>query len=411
MRPVFGMWIPPAASQPLDLLLWPVLAVLIGILPVGHTMALRNVLLVVLLAGMAWRLVKQQRHPDLPLLRPWLAYGAIALLSLSFAVDSVYSQGEIRAEILQPLLLFCLVANLIRDITSLRCFALLLVCGNAFLVAFSLATTMIGGTTKDGLVGSLNSGVGNWSTYLVSVLPFLVVLAIDWQQRFGLRYGAIAVALVLAGVASLYFTLNRQSFIALFVELGVASVILVRTPVARRHWRWLLVPAMVFMVLFVTLYLQREPVAAVDFGRALQRDSRWEAWRLCLNQLAAHPWSGGGFGHRTFQFLYPELAARSPFWHAHNMILNKGVQMGLPGIMVFLLLYLAVPWQMAKGLRLGSGVGLYAAAGIVMTAGVFAKNMTDDFFYRESGYLFWLLAGAVIGAVRGATQERDFAQC
>lgn len=399
-----------SSHRKVEILSWSALAFLIWTLPVAGTIAFRYLLLIILLGGLSWQLWQKRQRPDVPLLWPWVSYATVALISLFFSADIKYSLSEIKIEILQGFLVYFLAANLIRDLAALRRFLGFAVVGNAFLVAFSLTTSALGETTKDGLVGSLNSGVGNWSTYLVAIIPLLIVVVLDTGNRLGRANRYAIGGLCLGGIASLYFTQNRQSFVALFVELAVVAAILSSTPEGRRHLKWLLIPVAGSVMLFIVLYMQRDPLAAQSFGRALQGDVRWEAWRLCIDQLIAHPWMGGGFGLRTFEAVFPELASRSVFWHAHNTVLNKGVQMGLPGIVVFLVLIFSVIWQMMRGLKYGGTLAIAAIAGIAMVAGVFTKNMTDDFFYRESGYLFWLLSGAVVGAIRGAEQSRESAR-
>jgi hypothetical protein len=44
---------------------------------------------------------------------------------------------------------------------------------------------------------------------------------------------------------------------------------------------------------------------------------------------------------------------------------------------------------------------MVAVAVIALTVGMFVKNMTDDFFYRDGSLLFWLLTGACIGYAHG----------
>ena len=40
-----------------------------------------------------------------------------------------------------------------------------------------------------------------------------------------------------------------------------------------------------------------------------------------------------------------------------------------------------------------------------MIIGMFVKNMTDDFFTNDPALLFWLLIGALIGAIRHENQH------
>jgi O-antigen ligase len=88
------------------------------------------------------------------------------------------------------------------------------------------------------------------------------------------------------------------------------------------------------------------------------------------------------------------------------MVLNKAVQMGVPGVIAFLLLFWAMPWKARKGLDQGRAEQLIALTGIALACGVFSKNMTDDFFTRDGALLYWLLAGATLGSLRHCTRKK-----
>jgi ADP-heptose:LPS heptosyltransferase/O-antigen ligase len=383
---------------------WVALAAYVLVLPVSGTIALRSLALVAMLAALAWTLARRRRWPAMPLAGPWWAYGAVAAASLAYAVSPSYSLGELKTEVLFPWLVFVLAATAIRTRTAYLRLAAIVALGNVFLVAFSLATAAAGGATKDGLIGTLNTGVGNYSTYLVTVAPLLALLAaVAVRRRRHLRATALAMLLA-AGMASLYFTQNRQALVALAAELAlVGGWFLWRGFSWRRLAALALALALVGLVFFQQYQTRVEINRQVGVDQArIDADPRWQVWRFATARIAERPWSGGGFGLRAFQLQYPDFAPDTMLWHAHNMVLNKGVQMGVPGMAAFLLLFLSVPWALAGGLRRRSPTQAVALAAIAMCAGVFAKNMTDDFFVREGGYLFWLLAGAALGVVGGA---------
>lgn len=382
--------------------LWVLLGAYALVLPVGGTTAWRNLTFFGLLGVLGYQAWRRRVWPRLSLPWAWLAFALPALASLGYAVDLRYSLGEFKAEIITPFLLFTAIANIIRDERDLWRLLRLMAVGNVFFVAFSLATAASGGTTKDGLVGTINTGVGYYSTYLTCLTPFLVLLS--WHEwRSGQRRLAYAIGgLLLAGLLSLALTLNRQSLIALAAMLLVAAMLL-RRQMGYKQWAGVLLGTGLAAIVLFVQYVQRDTLASQHFGQALQADVRWSVWKLCLQELADHPLIGGGFGLRTFQFQHPDLAAGSPFWHAHNVILNKGMQMGVPGIFGFLILFLGLPVTMQSGLKAGGTARAVAVVGISVALGFLVKNMTDDFMYRESGYLFWLLTGAAVGFVR--TQE------
>lgn len=389
--------------------LWLCAAAYVSILPIGGMTALRNLLFFTTLGlglGLFWKI---RERPDIVLPLPWLAFAIPVLLSIPNAADQAYSLGEIKPELLTPFLVFTLAANLVRDEIDFVRLLRVLALANAFLVAYSLTTKAIGGTTVDGLIGTINTGVGYYSTYLVAVAPFLLLLAWQSSSEANRKQAWALVTLLFAGLLSLYFTGNRQGFIALGVETGLAIVLLGRH-FSRKDWLVTAVAVALLCSLFLIQYANRTPLAEQGIGLAVQGDSRWSVWKITLERLLENPWTGGGFGLRTFQILYPEMFEYGPFWHAHNTLLNKWVELGLPGLIGFLLLFCAIPLSLLPASR-GKGLPRAAAvAAIAMTLGFLAKNMTDDFFYRESGYVFWLLAGATLGLVRGPSEEKELRQ-
>lgn len=388
-------------SMPLvDRILWVCFAAYISILPIGATTALRNLLFVIVLSVLGTMLCRAKQWPRVPVCLPWLALLFPALVSLAYSVDFGYSLGEIKTEIGIPFLIFALTATIVCDERSFLRFLHILMAANVFLVTFSLVTAATGETTKDDLVGTLNTGVGYYSTYLSALIPFVSLFLWTCRERQPSVAWAVSL-LLLANLASLYVSGNRQGFIAVLAELAV-FVLIYRNKLDRKHWALIAMGTMSVSALFLVQFLHRDASAASGIGRAMSNDVRWPVWHACIQALTDHPWIGSGFGLRIFQIAYPQFSANGPFWHAHNVLLNKGIQMGVPGIVGFLFLFFSIPWQMLRSLRLNGLVGAAVTAGIAMSLGFLLKNMTDDFFYRESGYVFWLLSGAVLGFCNGA---------
>jgi O-antigen ligase len=178
-------------------------------------------------------------------------------------------------------------------------------------------------------------------------------------------------------------------------------------------WRRVLALVMVLgaVVLLFSLQLQRRPVGdATETTTAVRQaqvavkvDPRWEIWRFSIAKIAEHPLVGGGMGRYVFRKLYPEFQPDQLLhWHAHNMILNKGIQMGVPGMLSFLLLWIALGRQLLRHVRSRGADGGLAVAGLSIFAAVFFKNMTDDFFVRDTALMFWLVMGLLLGVLRAA---------
>jgi O-antigen ligase len=385
---------------------WGVLAIYLWVLPIGGTTAVRNLTMVLLLLLAVVAVLRRAAQPCFPLRYLWLAYLAVAASTLAYALDPAYSLQEIRVEILYPAAVFFIAATLIRSPCQWMRMAWLLLLGNAVLALFTIYTGITGGTTKDGLVGSLNSGVGSYSTYVVTALPIVAALGLSaWRE--GRHFLALGSALALAAnLAALYFTLNRQSFVALFAEVMVIVLLtLARSFTLKRAIAAVAVTVtLATLVAFQALH-RAAPPSSADTGTVLQsetrQDPRWPVWKRVVADVAGSPWTGAGFGLRSFNLKYEgKVVFDGPFWHAHNMVLNKAVQMGVPGAVAFLCLFWAVPWRARRGLAGATTERTIALAAIALACGVFAKNMTDDFFTRDGALLYWLLAGATLGSLR-----------
>lgn len=392
--------------------IWLLLAAYVWILPIGGTAAFRNVAMLSMLGLTVFSVWKGSLVAYFPVRTAWLAYLTIAASTLAYALDKSYSLQEIRVEILYPAIVFFVAATLIRTTQDWMRLATALLCGSAVLAAYSDFTGMTGGTTKDGLVGSLNSGVGSYSTYVVTSLPMIV--ALGWYQwEMGKRKLVLALSLaVIANLVALYFTQNRQSFLALFAAVfAVGCVVLARGFTLKRAGM-LAATLMVLASLLAFQFVHRTPPppgksAGADIHEQTKQDVRWPVWKRVVSDVVQDPLVGSGFGLRTFTFKYEgKVQFDGPFWHAHNMVLNKAVQMGVPGVIAFLLLFWAMPWKVRKGLDQGRPEQIIALAGIALACSVFFKNMTDDFFTRDGALLYWLLAGATLGSLRHCVREK-----
>ena len=184
------------------------LAVLVIVLPVEGTTAPRNVLfsLVSLAAGVHfWRAWRDSRVSlQFPLLKLWLSYAFLAVIGLFWAADFSFSLKEIRQEIIFPAIFFWLGVNLFRDQKAWNWLSGAIVVGNLLLVGYCLVVWAAGGTTKGPWVATFNSGPGNFSTYLVTVLPVIALLAAQAARQQESRRAVCLLGLLRAKFAAIY---------------------------------------------------------------------------------------------------------------------------------------------------------------------------------------------------------------
>lgn len=387
------------------------LAVYIWILPIGHTTALRNLIFFLLVFLTMWAAWKRELRPRFPIAWAWGVYGVVAVLSLFYAIDPGYSLFEIKTELIYGILVFILGATWIRNEISLNRLMVLLLLGNAFLVGYAIFQGAVLFRDMPPIPrGSLNSDFGTFSTYLVTALPFVVAYFIRSYRNRVLR--VLLLTLLVANCLAIYYTISRAAVLAIMAEIGIAALFLAAHYLRRLPWRKSMVFGALVIVamtgltmLFNVQMIKRTPAhVQIDTPTAFSQDPRVTIlWPAAIENIRAAPLTGGGFGRNAYKLRNPEIAQINQLlWHAHNMFLNKGVQMGIPGILAFSVLLAALAWAIWPTRTLissQSSLSLYAFAGIIMIVGVIIKNLTDDYFVRDNALLFWLMGGALAGAM------------
>lgn len=370
---------------------------LLFILPFAraHTPRLIALLCAGIVAATVWR---KFSPPPVPLKIPFLLWMVVAFMSLLWANNPGYSLGEIRNEIGYGLITFltfyCLTgARRERDIWTI-----ILMAGLVMMSAFALFYYgQHGGWFSEGAQG----GVGGYSTYLITLLP--VVAVILAQTPLGKFPGNFLWLLVPVVLITGYLTLNRAFWPAVGVEVISFSLLLWAV---KRHFkpsRWMLVAMIALVGLaglqFINVAKQKSSpdLSAPALLGVLSEDVRLDLWQYSAGLIAQHPLTGVGFGKRAAQDIL-EKQFHPGLDHSHNLFVNYALQMGLPGLAAIVLLFMAVLrefWRLYRSSE--SDLVLIGIGGIVLVLGVITKNMTDDFFFRESALLFWAIVGIALG--------------
>jgi len=126
-------------------------------------------------------------------------------------------------------------------------------------------------------------------------------------------------------------------------------------------------------------------------------DYRLNLWKSCLSAIAGRPW---GWGLGTFAVIYPQFRMHSDRFfvdHSHNEILQMGVDLGIPGILLILgifIAYLKTALIFLKSEGKNSSKKITAAAFIAVWISL-AISSQMDFplrIYATSFFLFAFLA-------------------
>jgi O-antigen ligase len=380
---------------PLRSRLWRVApALFLFILPFAHTVALRLSALAVTLvtALILWR---RLASPGMLCKLPLALWIAVALLSLLWAVDPAYSADELKNELGYSMATFVSFLVLTHDDEVLDWWLWILLAGLPVLCVGALVGY---GQQGPWYEGRYLPGPGDFSTHVVVLAPLLALTA----YRHGssrltyLIIAPVALAMLVAG----YLTYNQIMWVALLAE---AIVLAALWPKSRR-WRLLAVLAAISVLAagaFLGTAVARGKIQEVSVAAVrgqLASDPRLPIWQGSLELIGGSPWRGVGFGRRSLYKAHPELKTGYGLWHAHNLILNYGVQMGLPGVLAILLLLgcLAARFWRLRGAA-DRPLQVLGACGLAIVIGMLMKNMTDDFFVRHQALLFWSTCGMLLG--------------
>jgi O-antigen ligase len=375
------------------------LCVLVLFLPVAHTETIRAFALAI--PGGLWivRAVLRRRllFSPTPVDIPLLLFTAVAALSVITAVDWKYSLGEFIGEWVTGLFLFYLAVNNVRS-PQVKYILGALLTGNIIMVNYGIYDFFRkGGQLFDYQIraGSLHSGFGTFSTYLVTVMPYLFV-GLFSVRRASLR--GLLLGLLGLNFFSLYITHARGAWIA-----AVALVLII-------GWKFLprrvLVLSAGLAALGFFLLAPRgivwhktsvsgpgAPQGSMETGGA-----RWELTKFSLEKISENPFRMLGFGRRSFVKKYRafyENYKGALLWHAHNTFLDITLQTGIQGLVFFcLFLYRLLRYSYARAkLETSSLLRFFLLATFMMTIAFFVRNLSDDFFVDDSALLFWFLSG------------------
>lgn len=372
--------------------------VFLFVLPAPHTATLRQACLF-LAVTISIVLIRRNGMPTLPLKIPFAVWLAVAGLSLVYAVNPKYSLGEIKTELLYSLLVFFVFFTQTR---SAREWNMWVGAIAASLLALSLTNIWLWYSTANAISARyFYNGVGAYTTYLITVLPFVIFFLFKIPVR-GVRRALLRSSPLLLLVPA-YVTMNRTVWVVVAVLMLTLVSLLIFGSRSRTPKRAVVTALALFflasMYFFYTSLERRvtQPEALID--STLASDPRPALWRFVVSEIAARPVQGIGFGQYSFAYAYPQWREKnSLLTHTHNVFLDAGIQMGVPGISAMLFMFGAVLLEYWRLYRSNHGLAQWlGACGIAMVAAVLVRNMTDDFFRRDLALLFWALVGASLG--------------
>lgn len=368
---------------------------LLFILPFRGTVALRQTCLAaaVLLAVFLWRRLAPPRVPCK------LAFGAwalIALLSLAGAVDPAYSLGEIKNEIVYTMMAFVAFFAVTRKESDLKWLLLSLAAGASVLCVGAVQSIWQLGAWQER--GTFYGGSGAFAGYAAAVAPMLFLFAVYTPERR--RRAAVFAVFALVAVTTV-LSLQRAVWWVFALDAVIALLLLKRAGLIRLSWTGLMTSVLLVVALTTAMVFAVQQERFKNYSEEeITRHSRLKFWPSVVHRIAERPLAGAGFGRGVMSKADRDLVPKDNpmLWNAHNLFLDYGLQMGLPGM-------LALAWVIVCLLREywrfctapDDKLKLLGIAGLMLVAGVMLRNQSSDEFLRDASILFWALNGALLG--------------
>ncbi len=244
-----------------------------------------------------------------------------------------------------------------------------------------------------GMGETMNSNV--LAGALLLPIPIFAALALrwDWGGESTRRWLPIGLGLIaLMMLATLILTQSRGAYLA--VVLGLLVVVLLRWPQA---WLALVIPALAVAVVLAWngVVLFDQPLGST--GSITSLSGRVEVWQRAFYALRDFPLTGIGIG--TFDLVIPKLYPYAKINgttipHAHNLFLQIGVDLGLPGL-------LAYGWLLVSAMRVLIGIlrsgGQLDEHSIDSISNVRRRHQLRKQAKRRAA-LRWTLAAGALGA-------------
>jgi hypothetical protein len=209
--------------------------------------------------------------------------------SLFYSIDLSYSLSELRHETIYTLIVFYTSFSLVRSGLSINQVLL------TFLISFCLMT--IGVIEVYHYFSEWNSdyfaGVGNYSSYLVIVMPIFIYFFIT-NKEFSSR--GVIVAFIALSLFAGFLSQNRMLWVVLIAELliGVAIYFLVVSSGAKQKVAAVIISAII--VVLSVLALDHVKKGASSIEEVFTADVRIGHWNRVLDIVHDRPLYGLGFG-------------------------------------------------------------------------------------------------------------------
>lgn len=316
-------------------------------------------------------------------------------IALSNAIDPGYSLNELIFKMSRQYILyflsFYIVSRITADIGKVRMFFLPLALSTLIMSLYACFQFYQIPVLVENRVAGFTGAFYRLAVFLVLSIPAITVLV--FTQRGWLRW--ILLLILPFSFAALIFTFVRAAWIAVVIEISILVFIIFKKQ-RKSFILGLIILSLIFTVVSYTSKYKNLVVHGTERPRL-------EAFELSLDIISKYPLTGIGYGKKSFSKYYPNV---DEVTHSHNIFVNTAVEVGIPGLVIFISMLVIVAKDFIKAIGRETVIDRKLILSGIFTsiAGFLTLNLFDYMYHGWPGQMFWMLIGIGYALIRSSSE-------
>jgi len=235
---------------------------------------------------------------------------------------------------------------------------------------------------------------------LVLIVPIAITLIIN-VKRVLLKF--ILLLCLSALLMAIVLTFSRAGMATLCIVLLLSFLQIILK--GKRKVSTLIFLFIIFALIAaaVTPFIPNEyweRMGTITDTKEISIASRLDAWKLALNMIKEHPFTGVGYGLFKYEFMTAaitsaDIKTKFVLYHAHNLFLHTGAEAGiLAALFVLTIIYYA--WIQLRRARRNlerNGEALLAGISGALEISLMAFFLVNLFSWHLDLMIFWIIIG------------------
>ncbi len=354
----------------------------------------------IIIAAGSWlaQLVIQRNWRSVRL--PWRWLILFFLLTATVAIfvspDTRAALGLWKAYFIEPVILYYMIANALQSNVERRWLVYVLGLSVVGVGLYALGQYLGWFHSPEPWISEFPKRVSSFFDYPNAVGLFvtpIIGMFLGFLTLKKHRYNPWFSGLVIAiGLAALFFSFTRGA------ALGVAAALIFLGLFSqRRKWVWLVL--LITVIASLLIPTTRDQIQSIVNVTDVSTDVRVVLWEGTWNLLKANPIFGAGLaGFPELYDQYRLIKHTELLLYPHNIFLNFWTELGLAGLLAFLLLIISFYATGFQNKKHGRGSVLSLSLLSAMTALIVYGLVEAPYFKNDLSALFWILFALMASA-------------